>query len=283
MKYIRIFFSLYLVVFCLFNSHAQTKKIPDIFDKKYWAVIDNSSNNLRIGKYEITNALYAEFIRSTGNTENKVKSNEWTKYIKSYPFDKKDYYHQHGAFANYPVVNIEVEDAQAFAEWLTDSYKKEKRKLGQNVVFRLPTEEEWESAAKDNSVTDFPWGGSYIRDSQGDPLCNYLRFPETSIVNRIDTIGNQQLETLDLPSRHLETISLPMQIGSFPATSRGLFDISGNVSELTSTTLSNSSVYIAKGGSYLQTAYWSQISPKQEFNKANPYTGFRLVLEVIDE
>lgn len=85
-----------------------------------------------IDKFEVTNADFAMFVEATGyQTEAEVNGSKktWQTY-----FDGK---------TNHPVVKVTFGDAQAFCEWMGK---------------RLPTEIEWEKAARGTDQRDFPWG-----------------------------------------------------------------------------------------------------------------------------
>jgi len=83
-----------------------------------------------IGKYPVTNAQYAAFAKATGRKD---------------AITGKD---------DHPVVNVSWDDAVAFAEWLSVQTGK---------LFRLPTEAEWEKAARGMDGRIYPWGDA------GDP------------------------------------------------------------------------------------------------------------------
>jgi formylglycine-generating enzyme required for sulfatase activity len=98
-----------------------------------------------------------------------------------------------------PIVRVTWDDAQAYVSWLT-------RKTGQQ--YRLLTEAEWEYAARAGTTTPFSFG-STIMPSQA----NYDGRHEY----RENYVG----------------YSGAIQVGSFPANAWGLYDMHGNVSELT--------------------------------------------------
>ncbi|AGA91583.1 hypothetical protein Thimo_2883 [Thioflavicoccus mobilis 8321] len=101
-----------------------------------------------------------------------------------------------------PVVNISWLEANAYADWLG-------RRLGR--ACRLPTEAEWEYAARANSSTGYPWGDEVTLTAQGT---------EVVMANCRDCGSPWDSEE-----------SAP--VGSFPENAFGLHDTSGNVWEWT--------------------------------------------------
>jgi iron(II)-dependent oxidoreductase len=81
-----------------------------------------------IDKYEVTNARYGEFIKATGHSAPVYWNNEL--------------YNQ----PEQPVIGITWEDARAYAEWAGK---------------RLPTEAEWEKAARGTDGRIWPWGNEW--------------------------------------------------------------------------------------------------------------------------
>ncbi|WP_058868053.1 bifunctional serine/threonine-protein kinase/formylglycine-generating enzyme family protein [Chloracidobacterium thermophilum] len=124
-----------------------------------------------IDKYEVTNAAYAAFVKATGHPAPPDWKNG------TYPIGK----------ANYPVGNVSWEDARAYAAWAGK---------------RLPTETEWEFAARGTEGRRYPWGNEFDR---------------------------WRLNSAEAEVGHTETV------GSFPtgATPEGVFDLAGNVAEWT--------------------------------------------------
>lgn len=90
------------------------------------------------------------------------------------PMAKK--YFGHPAFGNYPVVGINWKQATAFCEWRTNymnSFLESKKRTAESN-FRLPTEAQWEYAARGGkSQSPYPWGGPYIRNKKGCLLANF--------------------------------------------------------------------------------------------------------------
>jgi formylglycine-generating enzyme required for sulfatase activity len=98
----------------------------------------------RIGKYPITNEQYAEFVKQTNHSAPK-KAGWFGKKPPQYKLD-------------HPVVGVSWYDAQAYCQWLTEQTGR---------TYRLPTEAEWEKAARGDDGRKYPWG------SQWDPTrCN---------------------------------------------------------------------------------------------------------------
>jgi len=88
-------------------------------------------------KTEVTNAEYADFVRDT----NHATPVHWAG--TKPPLGQE----------LWPVVNVSVEDASAFAGW---------RSKRDGVAYRLPTEEEWEYAARNGEKADlYPWGQNW--------------------------------------------------------------------------------------------------------------------------
>lgn len=92
-----------------------------------------------ISQYEITFAQYDKFIADT--KRNRPSDNGW-------------------GGENRPVINVSWEDANAFCVWLSS-------KCGKNI--HLPTEAQWEKAARGTDGRRFPWGAAI-------PTCDITNF-----------------------------------------------------------------------------------------------------------
>ncbi|NDV46345.1 gliding motility-associated lipoprotein [Paludibacter sp. 221] len=190
-------------------------------------------------------------------------------------------YFSHQGYAQYPVVGVTWEQAQAFCRWRTDYYNASHKVKAQD--YRLPTEAEWEYAARGGrQMALYPWGGNYVRDNKGCYMANFKPLP-----------GNYSDDTG----------STTMKVGSFAPNDFGLFDMAGNVAEWTSSAnreSSNTLVYdmnpsfqynaknsdpdvlkqkVVRGGSWKDIAYYLQCGTKTyEYQyESRPYIGFRCV------
>ena len=104
-----------------------------------------------------------------------------TVWIKDFNYSYNDPMHQeyfaHKAFEDYPVVGVSWKQARAFCHWRTknkNSYQRSKKNLGLVPAFRLPTEAEWEYAARGGlDYAKYPWGGPSTTSDRGCFLANF--------------------------------------------------------------------------------------------------------------
>ena len=118
-------------------------------------------------------------------------------------------------YNDYPVVGVTWEQATAFCAWRTEyllqGLKGEARQLQR---YRLPTEVEWEYAARGKEGNPFPWKDAATKNSKG---CYYANFKP----DKGDYTEDGNLIT--------------SKCGIYGANSNGLYDMAGNVAEWTST------------------------------------------------
>ncbi|MGM9847338.1 MAG: SUMF1/EgtB/PvdO family nonheme iron enzyme [Muribaculaceae bacterium] len=131
-------------------------------------------------------------------------------------------YFSHGGYSEYPVVGVSWEQANAFAAWRTEFLRKSLGKEGVYIEpYRLPTEAEWEYAARAGvNENMYPWEGDLtMSDDRG---CFYANFKPQE--------GNY------VKDGHLIT----SRVGTYAPNDFGLYDMAGNVSEWTSTAYAES-------------------------------------------
>jgi formylglycine-generating enzyme required for sulfatase activity len=111
----------------------------------------------RITRSQITNRQYFEFVRQNRYPAPDVTSETWRGYGLIHPYTRtRRHAWQNGepptGREDHPVVLVSYKDASAYAAWLTKT-------TGQ--TWRLPTEHEWERAARGDDGRMFPWGDHF--------------------------------------------------------------------------------------------------------------------------
>jgi len=198
-------------------------------------------------------------------------------------------YFWHPAFDDYPVVGVNWKQANAFANWRTKMMNSFLRRNNQPVLpkFRLPTETEWEYAARGGlDASPYPWGGPYTRNLQGCFLANFKPLR-----------GNY---TADGGIKAIKTMS-------YNPNGYGLYDMAGNIAEWTSNAYDESAFSYAhdmnmdyhydakeddnevlkrkviRGGSWKDIAYFIQTSTRtfEYQDTAKSYIGFRCAVDFL--
>lgn len=161
------------------------------------------------GEYDFINTYIVNVYPDTTAWVNDFENSFNEPYVRTY--------FSHGGYDNYPVVGVSWEQANAYCNWRTDFLK---RSLGADAVyvepFRLPTEAEWEYAARaGHSDNIYPWNGNgTFADDRG---CFYANFKPNE--------GNYARDGHVITS----------QVATYKPNDFGLYDMAGNVSEWTST------------------------------------------------
>jgi gliding motility-associated lipoprotein GldK len=195
-------------------------------------------------------------------------------------------YFWHPAFDDYPVLGVTWQQAQAFCYWRTklwNSFRSTRDEVN-TEDFRLPTEHEWEYAARGGHAhAMYPWGNYYVRNAKGCILANFKpgrgNYPEDG---------------------GLYTVKADAY---FP-NDYGLYNMAGNVAEWTSSAyyenaysfqhdlnpdirydakkedLESRKRKVIRGGSWKDIAYYIQTGSRHwEYqDTAKSYIGFRCAL-----
>ena len=206
-------------------------------------VHSESVGSFYMDKTEVTNADYSEFVKTGYRVPTDEGKAPWWK-----PWNGTD---PPAGRERWPVSNVSAKDAEAYAQWLS---KRDR------VQYRLPTEAEWEFAARNGTDESlFPWGNSW-----------------------------------DQTRANLDGRDTPVDVGSFSRgnTLSGLQDMVGNVWEWTSSKASYydsrkvraeaATAHVRRGGSFAERikVHFYNATDRTWFGNEDykfPTIGFRLV------
>jgi gliding motility-associated lipoprotein GldK len=193
------------------------------------------------------------------------------------------------AFDNYPVVGVNWHQADAFCNWRTALWRSEREKNKQYFEgeFRLPSEMQWEWAARGGrNESPYPWGGPYVINKKGCYLANFK--PQR---------GNYASDG------GLYTVP----VDRYWTNDYGLYNMAGNVAEWTSSSYFGSAYNaiadvnpevdyklregdpqwmtrkVVRGGSWRDVAFYLQNSTRdyEYADTAKAYIGFRCIYQEI--
>ena len=145
-----------------------------------------------IGKYPVTNREFKGFVDDGGYKKEEFWTPEgWQWREKEKILEPKYWHDRQWNGPNFPVVGISWFEADAFCKWLSHKTGKQ---------YRLPSEAEWEKAARGKDRRAYPWGNKF-----GEKKCNSgeLGLGRTSPVG-IFPEGKSPYECLDMAGNVLE-------------------------------------------------------------------------------
>lgn len=259
---------------------------------------EEAVDGIRTFNTKFLNYKYSWFDRDNaarrgGNRKDFIKTEvlniypDTTVWVRDFNYSYNDPMHQdyfyHQSYGDYPVVGVTWEQANAFCNWRTKKKNDYLRgKKGTSLVpdFRLPTEAEWEYAARGGlEFATYPWGTGGTTSDRGCFLANFK-----------PVRGNYAVDGA------LYTV----EAKSFNANDYGLYNMAGNVSEWTNTAYNLSSYYMAstmnpnvedrknkrkivRGGSWKDVAYYLEVGSRdyEYADTARSYIGFRTVQNYI--
>ena len=197
-------------------------------------------------------------------------------------------YYSHPAFGNYPVVGVNWKQANAFCEWRTqtlNSYLIGKHRSTE-TNFRLPTEAQWEYAARGGrSQEPYPWGGPYLRNRKGCLLANFKpgrgNYPEDGgfYTVRADAYWPNDFGLYCMAGNVAEWTSSLYYEGSYNFQHDMNPDIRWNANDQDAPRMKRK---VIRGGSWKDVGHYLQVSARQfEYqDTAKSYIGFRCVIDL---
>jgi formylglycine-generating enzyme required for sulfatase activity len=195
-----------------------------------------------IAKYDVTRAQYARFVAETGGGAIDPNCSWIDPRARGVPLNQGP---------NDPVVCVSWRDASAYADWLS-------RKTHRH--YRLPSEAEWEYAARAGSAAARPWGDAIAREDANygvDSCCG----PAT---------GGRDEWRYTSP------------VGSFPPNKFGLYDVIGDVWQWTADCGDDCEQHILHGGSWFHGVDFARSAARasDDTDFRVPDIGFRVACDL---
>lgn len=268
--------------------------IPQTYIRSPYFYSKGVFNAQYMQKTEVSNIEYKTFLFDL------LMRNDRAGFLKAKPdqslwntiYDQKlgkyfeDVYFSDKAYNDYPVVNVSREGAELYCKWLKeeseylagekDLLKEEELQALFNRSYSLPTANDWAYAAEAGKLeNDYPWEGSYMRNSKGAYLANFCIQKEKEKPGTSSTHYTSAGVGLG-PGEEM----LSCRVDAFKPNAFRLYNMSGNAAELV---LDDSTgQLITKGGSWNSSQEELKISSREAVkgNGASPYHGFRPVINL---
>ena len=224
----------------------------------------------------------------TGNRKDFIRQEELeiypdtTVWIRDFTYSYNEPMHNdyfwHDAYGEYPVVGVSWEQAKAFCQWRTLYKNADQKKRNRQYVnsFRLPSEAEWEYAARGGlQGATFPWGGPYAKNDRGCFMANFKPL-------RGDYAADQALYTVEADAYEPNDFNLYNMAGNVSEWVHSSYDPASYEYSATFNPTVNDEENerkVVRGGSWKDVAYFLQVSSRdyEYADSARSYIGFRTV------
>lgn len=256
------------------SCFAQQKPKPEYLkiNGKKTEYVALGKTNLYASQFEVTNFEWLHFlhwIRKTKGEDEYLKNLPdtlvWRSKL-SYREQFVQYYLRHPAYRDYPVVGVSYEQALNFCNYLTETGNiLLKDKKVKKILFRLPTEEEWELAARGglHEGTIFPWGTESIKSEKG-------KYKGVILANYNRSSG----DFMGFAGSLNDGGDVTCRVGNYWANNFGIYHMAGNVAEMVA------EKSICKGGSWFKGSHKMVISARDTFEVADSWVGLRVFAEI---
>ena len=197
-------------------------------------IVSETINRPLSGPWDFLNTYIVNIYPDTTVWVNDFQNSDNETYLRNY--------FSNAAYNDYPVVGVTWEQANAFCAWRTDYLLKGLGAEARYIQrYRLPTEAEWEYAARGKEQNEFPWNHEMVVNGDG---CFYANFKPDR--------GNYTKDGNLISSK----------VAAYSPNSNGLYDMAGNVAEWTST------IYTEAGVNAM-----NDLNPQLKYNAAieDPY------------